>query len=340
MTRERNGTFRCSHIMKNVVHKGEMGWITLIAGLVVLTSGIVSGASRVGTYVEGKKKAYKEEVGGIDAEFEKKSLERQNKIQTLIVSEIKSAANQGKLDDAEEFYKVKTGIERGKIVDVSALATLKDKASSLGAILQEQRKAEEDCFSRIAEINRKYLSQCQDLLRKTKDINVDEFNELLTYKYQLILPRGAVSSQGSRRPGVLACRVYKGEFTQLSDIEKGAPLTQKQTPVPGILWGMPKENLGAIWEGEYYAERDGEYEFTLSADDLASLRLGGSLTEARTNTSGKSKIFLKRGWHPLELRYIQRNGQLSLTLEVKKPDEQKSGEIPFSSYSVNLEATR
>lgn len=340
MTHERNETFRFSHIMNNVVHKGMMGRFTLLAGLAVLTCGMVSGASRVKTYVEGKKKAYQEEVGGIDAEFEKKSQERQKKIQTLIVSGIKSVAGEGKLDDAEEFYKVKTGIERGKIVDAAALAPLKGKASAVESLLQEQRKGEEDCFSRISEINQKYLNQCQDLLRKPKDFNVDEFNELLTYKYQLMLPKGAVFSRQGRKQGVLTCRVYKGEFSQLAGIENGVSLVQTQTPCPGILWGMPKENLGAIWTGEYYAERSGEYEFTLSADDMASLRLGGCLIEARTNVAGKSSLFLTRGWHPLELRYIQKKGLLSLNLEVKKPDQEKSEEIQPSSFSVNTEAVQ
>lgn len=340
MTRERNETFHFSHIMKNFVHKGTMGRFTLLAGLVVLTCGMASGASRVKAYVEGKKKAYQQEVGGIDAEFEKKSQERQKKIQTLIVSMIKSAAGEGKLDDAEEFYKVKTGIERGKIVDAVGLAPLKDNASAVEALLQEQRNVEEECFSRISEINQKYLNQCRDLLRKPKDFNMDEFNELLTYKYQLILPKGAVFSQQGRKQGVLTCRVYKGEFSDLASIENGICLVQTHTPCPGILWGMPKENSGVIWTGEYYAERSGEYEFTLSADDMASLRLGGSLIEAGTHVAGKSFLFLTRGWHPLELRYIQRKGQLSLDLEVKKPDQEKSEEIPPSSFSVNTEAAQ
>lgn len=338
MTPERDETFRFSHIMKNVVLKGTMGRFTLLAGLVVLTCGMVSGASRVKTYVEGKKKAYQEEVAGIDAEFEKKSRERQKNIQTLIVAEIKSASGNGKLDDAEEFYKVKTAIERGKIVDSATLAPLKDKAQAVEALLLEQRKGEEDCFSRISEINQKYLNQCQDLLRKPKDFNVDEFNELLTYKYQLMLPKGAIFSQQGRKQGVLNCRVYKGEFSQLAAIENGISLVRTQTPCPGILWGMPKENSGAIWTGEYYAERSGEYEFRLSADDMASLRLGGCLIEARTNVARKSSLFLTRGWHPLELRYIQRKGQLSLNLEVKKPDQEKPEEIQPSSFSVYTEA--
>lgn len=320
-------------------HNIGMGYRLFLSLLIVaLTSDVSFAANRAQTYIEGKKKTYYEETGKIEADTQKTREALRRRINAEVLAGIDESCKQGRLDIAEQLYVIKTGMEKGRNFSEKDLAPLADKASSVKEMLQELNREEEKGNQKISEINLKYQNQCQELLRKTKEIDNSEFNDLVAYKQQFNLPFGAVQPRDGKKVGGLDCRIFAGEFNRLSSITTGRELTRTFTPSPGILWGMPKEQFGAIWEGFYYAEKEGLYEFILVADDAARFSLGGQRVVGRyagqTALTLKGSISLSRGWHPVKLEYLQRKGDAALKIQVRRADSEKTEDIPSSSFSV------
>lgn len=316
-----------------------MGYCLTVSLLIIaLTSGASFAANRAQTYIEGKKKAYYEETGKVEEDLHKNREAVRGRINAEVLAGIDESCKQGRLDIAEQLYVIKTGVEKGRIFSEKDLEPLADKASRVKEMLKELDREEETGNQKIAEINLKYLNQCQELLRKTKEIDNSEFNDLVTYRQQLNLPFGAVLPREGKKVGGLDCRIFEGDFKNFQDITGGREITRTFTPSPGILWGMPKERFGAIWEGFYYAEKDGLYEFILVADDAARFSLNDQRVVGRysgqTALTLKGSASLSRGWHPVKLEYLQQRGDSALKLQVRRVGSEKVEDIPSSSFSA------
>ncbi|TAJ13958.1 beta-hexosaminidase [Marinilabiliaceae bacterium JC017] len=131
----------------------------------------------------------------------------------------------------------------------------------------------------------------------------------------------------------LTRKVYNGRFGKLSDIPTNKA-ADKVSSVDNIGLGEydGKEFFALVFEGYFFAPKDGIYTFYTSSDDGDQLYIhnklivdnGGSHATREKN----GMIVLKAGYHPIRHEYRQLGGGLSLSTSVKIPGEEKRATVP------------
>ena len=85
----------------------------------------------------------------------------------------------------------------------------------------------------------------------------------------------------------------------------------------------PVNGLEVSWEGGFFAESAGEYEFQLTAADTGSIAFGNdeilSFEDTGSYTTEKAKISLGEGWHPIRVHYRSGNNTALVVLSVRAP---------------------
>ena len=85
----------------------------------------------------------------------------------------------------------------------------------------------------------------------------------------------------------------------------------------------PVNGLEVSWEGGFFAESAGEYEFQLTAADTGSIAFGNdeilSFEDTGSYTTEKAKISLSEGWHPIRVHYRSGNNTALVVLSVRAP---------------------
>ncbi|MBC7979991.1 MAG: c-type cytochrome [Armatimonadetes bacterium] len=126
----------------------------------------------------------------------------------------------------------------------------------------------------------------------------------------------------------LISRVYKGQWSQLPEFDKiqAENVEEEHDGILSTTLSGLADNFGIVWEGDFIAREDGEYEFVLDADDGARLLLKG---EVVSNVQGigpmnggrtsKGKISLTKGKHPIRVEYYELNGNEGISLGWKGP---------------------
>ncbi|WP_258105312.1 PA14 domain-containing protein [Marinoscillum sp. MHG1-6] len=84
------------------------------------------------------------------------------------------------------------------------------------------------------------------------------------------------------------------------------------------------DNFACLLTGYFKAPTDGEYIFYVKADDKAVLYIGNSKVVEDSYDPGENSsqdtMYLKAGYHAMEIRYLENTGNTDLELKVKKDD--------------------
>ncbi len=87
------------------------------------------------------------------------------------------------------------------------------------------------------------------------------------------------------------------------------------------------EQLSMVFKGYFFAEEDGLFEFATKSDDGSLLYIGDKfVVDNGGNHSAIEKngmVALKKGWHPLTVKYHEATGGGALTVWFKVPNGNK-----------------
>jgi len=140
-------------------------------------------------------------------------------------------------------------------------------------------------------------------------------------------------------PGILR-KVYKHHFSSVTKIP-GDVKPVKNSVVSNIELGEfdKKENFGMVFTGYFNATKDGTYSFYTISDDGDQLFIQDRLVVDNKGSNAarqrKGMIILKKGLHPVKLRYCQLGGGLKLEVWVKPPGEEKRRTTPDDWQTKN-----
>jgi len=118
------------------------------------------------------------------------------------------------------------------------------------------------------------------------------------------------------------------KFKTVEDVQ--LPKSPKWLEVTKIDLGeYSKEgNISLVFEGYFKADEDGIYEFATKSDDGSLLSIGDKLV---VNNGGNhaaihrdGMIALKKGWHPISIKYHQGGGGSELAVWYKAPSDEKA----------------
>nr|WP_262890095.1 PA14 domain-containing protein [Gelidibacter japonicus] len=88
-----------------------------------------------------------------------------------------------------------------------------------------------------------------------------------------------------------------------------------------------KEHVSMVFKGYFYAEEDGLFEFATKSDDGSLLYIGDKfVVDNGGNHSAMEKngmVALKKGWHPLTIKYHEATGGGSLDVWYTAPNGDK-----------------
>ncbi len=130
-----------------------------------------------------------------------------------------------------------------------------------------------------------------------------------------------------RSQGLLV-KVFPGTYPSvdsLPDREESYPEGVRAARVPRVQIPdvAPPDTYGAILEGFIQIPRDGIYTFFLTSDDGSSLLIDQELVVDNDGYHSMSErggqAALRRGWHPLEIRFFQGGGDADVRLEIEGP---------------------
>ena len=124
----------------------------------------------------------------------------------------------------------------------------------------------------------------------------------------------------------LISRVYKGEWTELPDFRKieAEAVEEEHDGIVSLAKAGMKDNFGIVWEGDFMAPADGDYEFFVDADDGAAVSFAGNTVCAvkgsgpMGNRASKGKTTLKKGANPIRIEYFEAQGDQGISLGWKK----------------------
>lgn len=122
----------------------------------------------------------------------------------------------------------------------------------------------------------------------------------------------------------LTSRIYKGQWNLMPDFNKiqAENIEEEHTGILDTSLAALNEDFGIVWEGDFRAPVDGEYNFILDADDGARIFLGGkSVAEVKglgpmgsAKRISKGKITMKAGSNPIRVEYFQGKGHQGISL--------------------------
>ena len=125
----------------------------------------------------------------------------------------------------------------------------------------------------------------------------------------------------------LTSRIYKGQWDQLPDFSKieAENIEEEHDGILSTSISALKDDFGIVWEGDFEAPADGDYDFILDADDAGRLLFGETIV-AEVKGKGpldgkravKGKIALKKGANPIRIEYFEAKGNEGIDLGWKK----------------------
>lgn len=276
-------------------------------------------------------------------------LEKKTKLVGSITGEMQkklaSAAREGRLDIATGYYVAKSEVEKGNS-DIKEIESLpeQDRRELLNyaKLIQSEEKT---IINQINELNNSLYQHSIGLIARAQSLTGDrkllphEWDRITMFASQFPLPSGAVLPEGGERVGGLNCTLYDGTFNQSSNIESSGIVKKKfLSGSISIPWGSPQVMFGLVWDGLFYAEKEGEYVFSLESDDSSLLQIGEEVLIYHGGAGvhqGSSTMYLERGWHPIKVNYAQVNGDKSISLKVLVPGEEESREIRAKSLAAS-----
>ena len=152
----------------------------------------------------------------------------------------------------------------------------------------------------------------------------------------------------------LTSRIYKGQWAEIPDFSKiqAENVEEEHDGMIDLKISSFEDDYGIVWEGDFMAPTEADYEFTLDADDGARLILNGQ-TVAEVGGLGpmdgsrakKEKVKLAAGKNAFRLEYFEAKSKNGLSLAWKNQDdkqwqwltEEKSGDPATAPSSIMLE---
>ena len=128
------------------------------------------------------------------------------------------------------------------------------------------------------------------------------------------------------KPG-LSYNYYVGDFQRLPDFYEMKPLLSGNINNVNYPKGTASNNFGLTFNGYIKIGIDGLYEFYLTSDDGSKLCIDNEdvvLNDGLHAMIEKSgALFLKNGYHKIDISFFQRGGGSGLKLMMKGPDDEK-----------------
>lgn len=118
-------------------------------------------------------------------------------------------------------------------------------------------------------------------------------------------------------------RIYKGQWDRVPDFSKiqAENIEEEHAGIIDISISPLTEGFGIVWEGDFIAEKDGEYQFYLDVDDGARIVVNGkTVTEIHGHgpmngsRAKTGKLKLKKGVNPFRVEYYEFKGQKGLAI--------------------------
>ncbi len=126
----------------------------------------------------------------------------------------------------------------------------------------------------------------------------------------------------------LIFRVYKGQWKDLPDFDKLQPesVEEEHDGIINVGHSPFTDHFGIVWKADFIAPEDGEYTFTLDADDGAKVLINGNVL-AQVHGVGPmgstraedGRVTLKRGKNALRVDYFDATGHQDISLRWKGP---------------------
>ncbi len=130
----------------------------------------------------------------------------------------------------------------------------------------------------------------------------------------------------------LTSRVYKGQWEQLPDFSKieAENVEEEHDGILSTTVSALKDSFGIVWEGDFEAPADGEYEFNLDADDAGRLVFGEKVVAEvkgigpmNGKRASKGKVTLKKGANPIRIEYLEAKGEEGISLSWRKSGQKQ-----------------
>ena len=161
---------------------------------------------------------------------------------------------------------------------------------------------------------------------------LDQYEETLaTLLHRQLTPHDPVDAQ-TRQPGIRA-DYYEADAwpkdRKLAGLKPVATITK-----PRFDLGGRKRNqmFGFVFTGLFHAPADGVYTFDMRTESGSELRVAGDLVvDSRRVNSGNSvrgMVALRRGWHPIRLRFMEHGHNDGLALSWSGPGVDKAQIAP------------
>jgi len=145
-------------------------------------------------------------------------------------------------------------------------------------------------------------------------------------------------------PGLRGCYFVGEQFDEpaLEQQEPSVYVENRKFPLPG----GRQDSIAATWSGFLRIDKPGDYAFHLAADDEATLRIDRQrVVESNGGQEKTGPAKLTEGFHPLAVRYRQRDGnaQISLSWSGQGLDKQRVTDsvlftTPWPGYLAGLPA--
>jgi alpha-N-arabinofuranosidase len=125
----------------------------------------------------------------------------------------------------------------------------------------------------------------------------------------------------------LTFNYYDGKFQRLPDFYEIKPV--RSGSIKNVIYpeGTPSNNFGLTYEGYIKIEKSGLYEFYLTSDDGSKLNIDSEELVLNDGTHGmvekSGSLFLKEGYHKIDISFFQLGGGSGLELKMKSPNGEK-----------------
>ena len=124
--------------------------------------------------------------------------------------------------------------------------------------------------------------------------------------------------------------IHSGETTGNAETD---PFTQ--------VLGGSKDRFCALFSGYFYAETDGEYSFSIRADDSGAVWMDDGLVVrcayGNSGTEARGSVMLTRGWHPIKVMFGEETGWEVFIVKVKRPGDSAYIDIPSETLAAVID---
>lgn len=131
----------------------------------------------------------------------------------------------------------------------------------------------------------------------------------------------------------LKCNYFEGEWLRLQDFANMQPLKTFKMENYLIPSDVPSSNFALFFDGYIEIKKDGMYEFYCTSDDGSRLTIDEEDVVSNDGLHGmierSGAIFLKKGFHAIQVSFFQRGGGFGFKVQYKTPDGAKE-DIPSS----------